>query len=276
MITIENLQKYLDAATAAAMAGGEILKKYWGKLESVEEKKYSCDLVTEADKQSEEKIIAFLKSAFPGHQILAEETGYTSAESDDFMWCIDPLDGTTNYTHQHPFVAVSIALLYKKQPVVGVVFNPILNELFRAAKGLGTLLNHHEVRVSQVDNLSKALLGTGFPYDRRENMDNNYPEFCHFTHMTHGVRRSGAASLDLAYVAAGRMDAFWERGLKPWDVAAGVVLIEEAGGKVSNYYGEVLEFSEEKILATNGLLHNIMSEELQKVSTFRNGPDARR
>jgi myo-inositol-1(or 4)-monophosphatase len=269
MITIESLQKYLEVATAGAIAGGEVLKQYWGKLQKFEEKHHYCDLVTEADKLSEEKIIAVIQASFPEHQILAEERGYTSSDSDDFMWCIDPLDGTTNYIHQHPFVAVSIALMYKRQSIVGVVFNPILNELFRAAKGLGTLLNHHEVRVSQVDDLGKSLLASGFPYDRRETEDNNYSEFCHFTHLTQGVRRAGVASLDLAYVAAGRLDGFWEKGLKSWDMAAGVVLVEEAGGKVTNYAGDLLDYSEERILATNTLLHDAMSLELKKVAEFR-------
>lgn len=255
-------QKFLDIATEAAKSGGAILEQFWGKLTSIQEKNFAWDLVTEADKKSEEAIIKILKTEYPNHSILAEESGLHTIEGTDYAWVVDPLDGTTNYTHQYPMVSVSIALLHKGKPIVGVVYNPIHRELFQAAEGLGATLNQKKIAVSKVDNLSHSLLATGFAYDRKDTIDNNYTEFCHVTHLSQGVRRGGSAALDLAYVAAGRLDGFWERGLKPWDIAAGIILIQEAGGKISSYEGEPIIIESGRILATNGMIHNLLSEEL--------------
>ncbi len=269
-LTDHDLQRYLDIATEAALTGGAILQQYWGKLESIEEKGRSGDLVTEADKASEAAVLAVLQRHLPDHPILAEESGALQAMADSpFLWAIDPLDGTTNYTHQYPFAAVSIGLLVNGQPTVGVVFDPFHQELFRAAKGLGATLNRRSIRVSRTPKLAQSLLVTGFAYDRRERVDNNYAEFCHLTHLTQGVRRGGSAAIDLAYVACGRLDGYWERGLSPWDLTAGVVLVEEAGGQVTAYDQSPFDIHSGRILATNGHLHPSLSQVLLQIKPWQ-------
>jgi myo-inositol-1(or 4)-monophosphatase len=259
------LKTLLDIATEAALAGGEVLKAYWGKLESIQEKGRAGDLVTEADQLAEQAILAVIQRYVPEHQILAEESGKSGNFSSPYLWAIDPLDGTTNYAHQYPFSASSIGLLQNGVPCVGAIFDPFHNELFLAAKGLGATRNEQPIHVSQTDSLAKSLLVTGFAYDRRETVDNNYAEFCHLTHLTQGVRRGGAAAVDLAYIACGRLDGYWERGLSPWDLAAGIVLVQEAGGIVTAYDQGPFSFSAGRILATNGLIHDALSQELAKV-----------
>ncbi len=266
--TPEDLQRFLDVATEAALAGGAILQKYWGNLSSIQEKGRSGDLVTEADHASEVAVLAVIKRHFPDHAILAEESGQLGQNDSPMLWAIDPLDGTTNYAHQYPLCAVSIGLLVDGVPTVGVVYNPILNELYRAAKGLGATHNRQPIQVSATANLSESLLVTGFANDRRETIVNNYAEFCHFTHLTQGVRRGGSASVDLAHVASGCLDGYWERGLSPWDLAAGVVLVEEAGGQVSAYDGDPFDINSGKLVATNGLLHPSIIRELDQVQPF--------
>lgn len=263
--TPEQRQIFLDIATEAAMAAGTILQSYWGKLEAIEEKGRPGDLVTEADKHAEAEILKVLRRHVPDHAILTEESGQFGDQTNDYLWAIDPLDGTTNYAHQYPIAAVSVGLLIKGTPQVGVIYNPFRNELFRAAKGLGATRNRQPIQVSQTSELSKSLLVSGFAYDRRETTDNNYAEFCYLTHLTQGVRRSGSASLDLADVACGRLDGYWERGLSPWDMAAGIILVEEAGGKVTAYDGSSFDIRSGRILATNGQLHYDLSTELLRV-----------
>ncbi|MBD2081578.1 inositol monophosphatase family protein [Leptolyngbya sp. FACHB-17] len=259
------LEIFLDIATEAALAAGAVLQTHWGKLEDIREKGRPGDLVTEADRAAEDAVLSVLKRHVPEHPILAEESGQLGDRQSEFLWAIDPLDGTTNYAHQYPFVAVSIGLLIEGVPQVGVVFNPIHQELFRAAKGLGATCNRRSIRVSSTTELEKSLLVTGFAYDRRQTPDTNYPEFAHLTHLTQGVRRDGAAALDLAYVAAGRLDGYWERGLSIWDIAAGIVLVEEAGGKVTAYDQTSMQLSSGRILATNGRIHDRLSAELLHV-----------
>ncbi|MBW4617862.1 MAG: inositol monophosphatase [Cyanosarcina radialis HA8281-LM2] len=261
----EQLEIFLDIATEAALAAGAILKTYWGKLEAVEEKGRPGDLVTEADKYAEAAILKVLQRHVPEHQILAEESGRLGDTNSKYLWAIDPLDGTTNYAHQYPFSAASVGLIIDGVPQVGAIFDPFHQELFRAAAGLGATRDRLPITVSQTSELRKSLLVTGFAYDRRETKDNNYAEFCHLTHLTQGVRRSGAASLDLAHVACGRVDGFWERGLSPWDIAAGVVIVREAGGQVTAYDGSPLDISSGRLLATNGYLHDSLSTELLRV-----------
>lgn len=268
MTVTDHLPQWLDIATQAARQGGSILKKFWGQLREIREKGFPGDLVTEADLQSEEVIIQCLLHHFPNHQILAEESGLSHQES-EFIWAIDPVDGTTNYAHQYPTVAVSIGLIYQHEPILGVVYNPFTEELFQAAKGLGATLNQQPIAVSNISVLKDSLLATGFAYDRRETLENNYVEFCHFTHLTQGVRRAGAASLDLAYVACGRLDGYWERGIRPWDMAAGTVIVREAGGQVSDYTLGPLQMESGRILATNGHLQQIISQELMHMKTLR-------
>ncbi len=263
--TSEDLRRFLDVATEAALAGGAILQKYWGNLASIQEKGRSGDLVTEADRASEVAVLAVIKRHFPDHAILAEESGQLGQSDSPMLWAIDPLDGTTNYAHQYPLCAVSIGLLVNGVPTVGVVHNPILNNLYCAAKGLGATRNRQPIQVSATATLSNSLLVTGFAYDRRETIDNNYAEFCHFTHLTQGVRRGGSASVDLAHVASGCLDGYWERGLSPWDLAAGVVLVEEAGGQVSAYDGSPFDINSGRLVATNGPLHSSIIRELDQV-----------
>ncbi|MEY3298752.1 MAG: hypothetical protein RLZZ597_2012 [Cyanobacteriota bacterium] len=261
-----DLQTWLDVATEAAQAAGAVLQHHWGNLQDVQEKGRSGDLVTEADRASEAAVMAVMARHLPtDHNILAEESGASGQGQGSFLWAIDPLDGTTNYTHQYPLCAVSIGLLFEDEPILGVVYNPMLNELFQAAKGLGATLNRQPMRVSTTDHLAQSLLSTGFAYDRCVTADNNYAEFCHFTHLTQGVRRGGSAAVDLAYVACGRLDGYWELGLSPWDITAGIALVREAGGRVTAYDQSPLVVNSGRLLATNGHLHAAMSRVLQQV-----------
>jgi myo-inositol-1(or 4)-monophosphatase len=260
------MQIFLDIATEAALAAGVVLQDYLGKLEdAITEKGRPGDLVTAADKASEQVILEVLRRHFPQHSILAEESGKLGNQDNEFLWAIDPLDGTTNYAHQYPCFAVSIGLMIDGVPKVGVIYDPFRDELFRAAAGLGATRNRRPIQVSQTAELGKSLLVSGFAYDRRETPDNNYAEFCHLTHLTQGVRRDGAAALDLAYVACGRVDGYWERGISPWDVVAGIILVQEAGGNVTAYDGTPMKIESGRILATNGHLHDSLSQELIKV-----------
>jgi myo-inositol-1(or 4)-monophosphatase len=265
----EDIQKFLTVATQAAQAGGDVLQGFWGKLENIQEKTPG-NLVTEADTGSERVVLDILKAAFPEHRILAEESGASGEINSSYVWAVDPLDGTTNYAHHFPVFSVSIGLLYEGQPIVGVVYNPITDELFTAGLGLGAFLTQNElaqpIRVSKTSEVADSLLASGFAYDRTKVKDNNYAEFCHFTQVTQGVRRLGSAALDLAYVAAGRFDGYWERGLSPWDIVAGIVLVLEAGGQVSSYDQTALNIASGRVLATNGLLHEAMSQTLGSIT----------
>lgn len=256
----------LKQATEIALGAGEILRSFWGKLGVVKQKQYFWDLVTEADLASETFILTELKNRFPDHRILSEEAGLKGPSNSTHEWFIDPLDGTTNFTHQYPMVSISMGLLIDKKPSIGVVYNPIFNELFQAADGEGALLNGASIRVSRVETLEKSLLATGFAYDRKETKENNYAEFCHMTNLCQGVRRGGSAALDLAYIAAGRLDGYWERGLKPWDTAAGIVLVKEAGGVITSYENGPLDLASGRILASNGAIHSLLSQELKMVA----------
>lgn len=264
----DQLSLYLDVATEAAQSAGAILLDRWGKLESITEKGISGDLVTEADHLAEAEVLKILQRHFPSHAILAEESGRIEKQDNDYLWAIDPLDGTTNYAHGYPVAAVSVGLLSQNIPQVGVVYNPFKNELFRAARGLGATLNRRPIQVSKTQHLRQSLLVTGFAYDRRTTLDNNYAEFCYLTHITQGVRRSGSAALDLVDVACGRVDGYWERGIRPWDIAAGTVILEEAGGQVSAYDGSPLVIASGRILATNGIIHHSLSEALAIASSW--------
>lgn len=257
-----NLQLFLDIATEAALSAGVILQDNRGKLKDIQEKGRPGDLVTEVDKKSEAEILKILKYHVPEHNILAEESGKLGDNTSEYLWVIDPLDGTTNYAHGYPAYSISIALMVAGKPQVGVIYDPFQEEIFRAAKGLGATLNRRPMHVSSTDNLENSLLVTGFAYDRRETKDNNYAEFCYLTHLTQGVRRGGSAALDLAYVACGRLDGYWERGICPWDIAAGIVLVEEAGGKVTAYDETPVVIDSGRLLATNSKIHTSLSQAL--------------
>lgn len=262
----KELQDFLKSALEAAASAGNILRKHWGHLSTYKEKSCSSDLVTIADLESEKLIIDLLHERYPDHAILAEESGILFSNgiksSDTYTWAIDPLDGTTNYTHQFPMVCISISLLYNESPIVAVIYNPILNELFHAVKGQGAYLNSKPISVSNVSDVSRSLLATGFSHDSRVNPDSNLPEFCKLTLVSQGVRRMGSAALDLAYVAAGRLDGYWERGLKPWDTAAGALLVEEAGGLVTDHDCSPFQIYSGRILAGNGILNLALSDAL--------------
>lgn len=257
------MNKQLQAAIDAAKEGGLVLKKYWGNLKGSEHKSASIDLVTEADCESEKAIYHSLSKAFPDFGILGEEMGLNQQIASDYLWIVDPLDGTTNYTHQYPMVCISIALVHQGIPIEAVVYNPIMNELFYASKGKSAYLNDAVIHVSKTDCLEKSLLASGFAYDRKMNPDNNYSEFCRMTHLSQGVRRGGSAALDLAYVAAGRFDGYWERGIKSWDIAAGILLVQEAGGIATSYSNRPLDLNEGKIVATNGRIHLQLCHEIE-------------
>ena len=262
------LQNWLDVATEAVLAAGAILEDLWGNLETVQEKGLAGDLVTEADRKAESLILDVLERHCPHHAILAEESGYQGEQQSTYLWAIDPLDGTTNYAHSYPISCVSVGLMVEGVPQLGAIYNPFRRELFRAAKGLGATLNRRPIQVSASPSLAKSLLVSGFAYDRRATLDNNYAEFCHLTHLTQGVRRSGSAALDLTDVACGRLDGYWERGIKAWDITAGIVILEEAGGKVTAYDQSPLDITSGRILATNGLIHAELSQALVSTDTW--------
>ncbi|MCU0803714.1 MAG: inositol monophosphatase [Burkholderiales bacterium] len=227
----------LHTAVKAARKAGGIITRASRDLENVAvTTKRQKDFVTEVDKAAEEAIIAALKTAYPKHAILAEESG-ASGES-EYTWVIDPLDGTTNFIHGFPQYAVSIGLLHKGVPAQAVVYDPNRNELFTASKGRGAFLNERRIRVSRRTHLEEALIGTGFPFRDIGRLEEYVRMFRQVTQKTVGIRRPGAAALDLAYVAAGRLDGFWEIGLSAWDMAAGALLITEAGGLISDFDGE--------------------------------------
>ncbi|MCB1113231.1 MAG: inositol monophosphatase [Chlamydiia bacterium] len=255
---------FLEVALEASRSGCEALLLHWGKLEAIEQKTSFSDLVTEADKASEQAIIKVIKHYYPEHTILAEESGLEAGQNAEYSWIIDPLDGTTNYTHLYPVFATSIALCYQGDPIVGVIQNPYQKELFKAEKGKGAYLNDKRLKVSKAETLDTSLLATGFAYDRQKSPETNYKEFAKLTHLTQGVRRGGSAALDLAYVAAGRLDGYWERGLQPWDVAAGSLMVEEAGGRVTGYDGNRLDIYGGRILASNGKVHPLLYQALME------------
>ncbi len=255
------MQKYLDTAVRAAQAAGKIQReRLWSEHDI--EFKGEINLVTDVDRDCEALIVAVIREEWPGHDILAEENEYAPAGS-GFRWIIDPLDGTTNYAHGFPWFCVSIALEIAGEVRLGVIYHPMMAELFTVVKGEGAFQNGKQLRVSKREPLKSCLLATGFPYDRTRDNENNFTHFENFQMAARAVRRAGAAALDLAYVAAGRLDGYWECKLKPWDVAAGQLLVTEAGGRVTNHAGEAFSVYDHRILASNGLIHGEMVEVLK-------------
>jgi myo-inositol-1(or 4)-monophosphatase len=248
----------LNFAIDVAREAGGVLIQRLGSAKITN--KGDIDLVTEADVASENLIIERIRSYYPQHAILAEESGETvlvGGKRSEWKWVIDPLDGTTNYAHGYPCFCVSIALEHNGVIEIGVIYDPVRDEMFAAERGNGATLNGRGIRVSEVEELKDAMLCTGFPYNVRERPDFTR-DFTNFTMAAQAVRRDGSAAIDLAYVACGRFDGFWEDGLSPWDIAAGMVLIEEARGKVTNFDNEPLSIYTKKVLATNGLVHDAM------------------
>jgi len=263
-----DLSVALKVALEAAREAGGIIMKHYRQLQRVE-KKGAVDLVTEADLACEAAIVATIRRSFPEHTIIAEEGDYQQARASDYRWVIDPLDGTTNYVHGLPMFGVSIGLQVHEETELGVVLNPAQGEEFVALKGQGATLNGKPIHVSEVDHLQDALLVTGFAYRHDEVFHRSFDLYRELHDRCQGVRRLGAAALDLCYVAAGRLDAFYEANLNPWDICAGALICREAGGVTTDWRGESLPFSGERVLASNGRLHREVMAVLARV-----GPDA--
>ena len=261
---IHDIAKFSAAAWQAADLAGKIIRANWHQPRSIDYKG-PIDLVTSTDRAAEHTIIKVLQREFPGHSILAEEQTEIASAASDYRWLIDPLDGTTNFAHTYPQICISIALEFSAQTILGLVYDPLRRECFRAVKGQGATLNGEPIRISAVDELDKALLATGFPYDRRDNADFYLSFFRAFMTRCQGIRRNGSAALDLCYVAAGRLDGFWELKLKPWDVAAGALIVAEAGGSLSDFSGKVFSINGTETLASNGIIHDEMLNVLKTV-----------
>lgn len=254
---------FLETAIEAAKESGNIQMQGFGHAHKVEFKGVS-NIVTEIDKKCESFIIERLQKEFPAHDILAEEGGGEHKKS-QYRWIIDPLDGTVNYAHGYPLFCTSIALEYNGEVIVGVVYEPNRNELFTAEKGAGATMNGRRIKVSQTKELKHALLDTGFAYNIHEGEKrNNLENFGDFLLKTQAIRRDGVAAVDLCYLACGRFDGFWELFLKPWDIAAGSLIIKEAGGTVTSFNGSPLDIYGVEILASNGFIHKQMMEVLCK------------
>ena len=254
----------LTVAREAALEAGKFLKYNVGKVRHIERKLgQETNLVTEIDKQAEALIIKKIKQHYPSHDILAEESGKHNVQS-EYRWIIDPLDGTTNYTHSLPIFCVSIGVELNGAIVAGVIYDPSADEMFTAEKGGGAFLNGKKIHVSSNDALINSLLVTGFPYNVKENPNHVVEHFVNLLMEGQGVRRLGSAALDLAYVAAGRLDGYWEVFLNPWDKAAGILLVQEAGGVVTDFKNKPANIYEPSTLATNGKIHQQMITVLQK------------
>ncbi|MBK8315081.1 MAG: inositol monophosphatase [Acidobacteria bacterium] len=259
----------IDLAIRAAREAGAILQDYAARGFQIENKG-RINLVTEADLASERHITQLIGSHFPSHRILAEEGGASGHPGEDnYVWIIDPLDGTTNYSHGFPCYAVSIGIELHGKAVAGVIYDPTRDELFAAERGAGATLNGNKIRVSAVDHLERALVVSGFPYDVRERMEEYLPAWREFLKHTQGARRLGAAAIDMCCVASGRMDGFWENGLNPWDTAAGWVIIEEAGGRVTKLDGSPFDNYSASLLCTNGAIHDQMLAVLASLKNER-------
>jgi myo-inositol-1(or 4)-monophosphatase len=259
---------FLSAAWEAASEAGALIRESWQQPKEIDYKG-AIDLVTSVDRESERRIVAALHGRFPGHSILAEEAT-NLAGADGYRWIIDPLDGTTNFAHGYPHFCVSIALECDGEIIVGLVYDPLRRECFRAVRGQGASLNGNVIRTSGSTELDRSLLATGFPYDRRDKADYYLAFFKGFMLQSQGIRRSGAAALDLCYVACGRIDGFWELKLRPWDTAAGSLIVTEAGGRLSDFSGNEFTIWGDQTIASNGAIHEEM------VSVARNAANQAR
>ena len=259
-----NQHHFLDFAIETAKSSGKILLNYFGNISSVQKKSSNIDLLTKADLESEAFILNQIDKIFPEHQVITEESSAKKTSS-KYRWIIDPLDGTTNFVHNLPIFAVSLGLQYENKTILGVVYNPAADKCFWATKNEGSFLNGHPIHPSSTNTLSKSLLVTGFPYIHDDKWNKCFDLFKECYRASQGVRRLGAAALDFCFVAMGRFEGFWEFGLKPWDVCAGAFILQEAKGKASNWDGSPIPFSGEKILATNGHIHEEMIQLLHKI-----------
>jgi myo-inositol-1(or 4)-monophosphatase len=261
-----SVSPFLAVALDAARGAGQLLREQLGGVRRIQHKRSVIDLVTEMDGRAEALIVERLRGAFPDHAILAEESGATDGRS-EYRWLIDPLDGTTNYAHGVPIFAVSVALERAGVVELGVAYDPSRDECFVAERGRGATLNGQAIRVSSADALDRALLVTGFPYDIRTTAETNLPEYAALSKRAQAVRRLGSAVLDLSWVACGRLDGYWEFSLGAWDMAAGGLIVSEAGGRVTSVRGGPWRLEGPGILASNGLVHEAILAELAAVQT---------
>lgn len=255
-------KKIVETGLEAVKKGGEILKQGFGKSQKISFKG-EIDLVTEIDRLAEKTVAGFLSKELPAYDLLAEE-GSGRLSGAPYRWILDPLDGTTNYAHGYPCFCISLALECNGELVWGAVYDPIREELFTAEKGKGAFLNRRSIRVSPTDRLDRAMLCTGFPYDVRESNENNLNFLERFVKTAQAIRRDGSAALDLCYVAAGRFDGFWEMKLKPWDIAAGALIVSEAGGRATGFNNTKLDLDKGEVLASNSRIHDEMAGILMK------------
>jgi myo-inositol-1(or 4)-monophosphatase len=253
----------LETAIAASKEAGALLLDYVKSGFRVEHKN-PINLVTDADRAAEECVIDRIRKHFPAHRFLAEERGRIEQSPSPYLWVIDPLDGTTNFAHGYPAYCVSIGLEYRGRCILGAVFDPSRDELFTAIEGRGARLNGQPIHVSDTTALDSSLLVTGFAYDIRESPRNNLDHFAKFALKAQGMRRTGSAALDLCYVAAGRFDGFWEVQLNPWDMAAGSVIVQEAGGRLTTFCGNDLSIYGQELVASNGHIHQAMLQVLNE------------
>jgi myo-inositol-1(or 4)-monophosphatase len=258
------IDQYREVALAAARAAGAIIVEGFGKNHNLSFKSSHSDLVTEYDPRAEAAIVSIISAAFPEHRIVAEE-GSEGGDHADFCWYVDPIDGTTNFAHGYPLTCTSIALQERGELILGVVYAPIMNELFIGAKGQGASLNGRPIRPSQTEKLRGSLLATGFPYNRQM-VAINVRCWEEFLHSAQGLRRDGCAALDLCNVAMGRFDGFWEYGFAYWDMAAGSVIIREAGGQITTPDGAPLLTVSRDVVASNGLIHQEIVATLAEVA----------
>ena len=252
----------LNFAIRVAQEAGRLLRDRLGTTFDINHKG-AINIVTDVDLASEKLIREAIATHYPRHQVLAEEEGLSETSS-EYRWVVDPLDGTTNYAHRYPVFAVSIALEYRGETVLGVVYDPMREELFAAERGEGAVLNNRSISVSSTDTLIRSMLSTGFPYDIKTSSLTNLDHWANFAMNAQALRRDGAASLDLCYIACGRYDGFWELGLGPWDTAAGALIVTEAGGHVTDFNGGEFSNYKPEIVATNGLIHEQMITVIEK------------
>lgn len=256
-----NILDVLEKTKQIVIEIGQMQKDNIGRKElKIDKKMINTDLVTEIDKKSEQMIIEFINNHYPSHSILAEESGLTSTDL-DYTWVIDSLDGTTNYAHGLPIFVISVALQYRGETVLGVVYAPVIDQLFTAVKGQGAYLNAHRLSVSTKTELGECLLSTGFPYDIASNPINNIDYFCKFLFEARGIRCFEAAAYNIACVAAGKFDGFWELNLCPWDVAAAALLVEEAGGKIIHFRND----RKISIIVGNEIISNKIHEQIKRL-----------
>lgn len=263
---------FRTVAADAALVAGKLQREKLGARIRIEHKG-ALDLVTEVDRACEDAIVARLRRSFPSHDIVAEETDL-GRKGSDYVWVVDPLDGTTNYAHSYPFFCSSIALTHRGSPIAAAIYDPVKDELFTAALGRGATLNGSRLAVTKSADLLHAVLITGFPYDLREDVRHALRHFVGFMHHARAIRRDGAAALDLAYLAAGRIDGFFEEKLKPWDILAGVLLVEEAGGRATTFDGSRPSMTGGELVASNGVLHDAMLSVLRSDARVAKPADA--